>query len=306
MDGLHVVQNSIMITTLKMIFPTTIDRNTPICCLNQCIRHEQIALETVITPTGCTASGDIVIRDIDYSVEANLSLAGDEIGGTITFVHKRKRIPITNNLTLQKTSFPYLPIFNEWNRLKLSGFSDFITLELSNRSLTTNNIEDNGERNDSINLVLEAIAIQSSTNSIISNQKTPIGLRGSDNTSYSLNRSNKSILTIQKDSIISSMEFELNELTLIIEPGTAKIYGKLTTYIKPDITNNSTITISKPFNSQLTISLYNNTFPWSNQWSLIDNLNPSLSLISPSFITTYLPDTDVQIVVSVKVTGSQS
>jgi len=295
-----------MITTLKMIFPTTIDRNTPICCLNQCIRHEQIALETVITPTGCTASGDIVIRDIDYSVEANLSLAGDEIGGTITFVHKRKRIPITNNLTLQKTSFPYLPIFNEWNRLKLSGFSDFITLELSNRSLTTNNIEDNGERNDSINLVLEAIAIQSSTNSIISNQKTPIGLRGSDNTSYSLNRSNKSILTIQKDSIISSMEFELNELTLIIEPGTAKIYGKLTTYIKPDITNNSTITISKPFNSQLTISLYNNTFPWSNQWSLIDNLNPSLSLISPSFITTYLPDTDVQIVVSVKVTGSQS
>lgn len=297
-----------MPVTMKLIFPTTVDRRNPCCCLDQCIRHDQFLLDTVPSTVGYTGTSTITVRDNDYDVTANLATAGDQIGGNIAFYNRRKRTTVDNALALQRTSFPSIPIFNEWNNLRLNGFGDTGILELSDRSLTA--VDDGGggggAKNDAIDAILEVTAIRKPFNTIVSTDKKRFALDGTDATTWSPSPE-KVTLILPEGLVITTVEFEINELTLVVRPGAVQIFGKMSSYTKPDsLSSDPPITVTKQFSSPSTTSLYNTVFPWSNQWSLVDNLNPSVSLLNPTLMLPYLPTSDLHIVVTLKVTGSQT
>jgi len=300
----------VMPTTMKLIFPTTVDRRNPCCCLDQCIRHDQRLLDTVPNTIGYTGTGIITVRDIEYDVNANLSVAGDQIGGNVSFYNRRKRVTVDNALALQRTSFPSIPIFNEWNGLKMNGFGDTGILELSDRTLTKmadDFLGGSGSKNSAIEAVLEATAIRKPFNTIVSTSRKRFPLNGTDPTTWSPLAPKKVALIMPEETTITTVEFEINELTLVVRPSAVQIFGKMTSYTQRDTLGDFPIdAVTKQFSSPSTTSLYNTTFPWSNQWSLIDNLNPSVSLLNPVLMFPYLPTPDLQIVVTIKVTGSQT
>lgn len=288
-----------MPATLKLIFPSTIDRSNPCCCIGQSIHHEQVILDTVPNPAGYTGTGLITIRNNQYDVNAKLSVAGDQIGGNISFLYRRRNTTVDNSLGYQKTSFPSIPILNEWVGLRMNGFGDTGILELSDKDLSTSG----GRVNKAVSAVFEATALQKSV--IISTDKKEFALSGSDDATWS---SKQSLITlmIPNGSAVSTIQFELNKLDLLVQPGSAQIFGKLTSYTNADSATTSADVATQQFSSSFTTSLYNSVFPWSNQWSLVDNTNPSISVVNPDIMLPFIPSSDIQIVVTFKVTGSRT
>lgn len=296
-----------MAASLKLIFPTTVDRRNPCCCISQSILHEQILLDTITNPTGYTGTGVITVRENEYDVNAVLSVAGDQIGGNISFLHRRRNITTNNLLANQRTPFPSVPIFNEWNGLRMNGFGDTGILELSDRDI--NDIDDSGLKNDSVSAIFEATAVQSGV--ILTTDKKEFALDGSDDEAWTTRPSSITLRFVNELIAATTIQFNLDEFALLVRPGYTQILGKVTSYSRPDASSSApAIVASQQFTSPYTTSLYNTVFPWSNQWSLIDNANPSVSLLDPEIMLPVAPSpgfgSDIQIIVSIKVTGLQA
>lgn len=301
-----------MASRLTLVFPTTIDRRNPCCGVDQCIRHERIQLDVTPNLSGYVGVGTIKVRDHKYDVNANLTVSGDQIGGNIKFYHQRRKITVDNNLSQQRTSFPQLPVFNEWAGLRLTGFGDTGILELSDGMVGTGGGGGGGgggtgERNSQVQAVLEATALRSPFNTIISTEQTSFDLSGTDQTQWDANEPQTVTLVLPEGDEITTIQFTLDELTLSVRPGQTQIFGYLTTtttrYL--NIAAADPLIVQRSYSSNSTTSLYNSAFPWTNQWSLVDNLNPSISLINPGIMLPYLPTEDIIIIVTAKVIGSQ-
>ncbi len=295
-----------MPANIKLIFPTTVNRNNP-CHSDQYIRHEQFILDTTSSPTGYAGSGIITVRNIDYEVTVALNVAGDQISGNASFYHRTKRATIDNVLIGQKTSFPSIPVFNEWAGLRLTGFGDTGILELSDKD--TASVASPANTNDAIKATFEITIFKSYDYFVVSNDSQQTALTGSDADYWS--QSNQSTITAQivDVSLAATVQVQLSDLKLVVRPGTAQISGTIITTVMiagaGEGEPSTVYTRVESFTSPLTASQYNSIFPWSNQWLLIDNLNPTMSLLDPHVM---LPDSitaDYHVVVAINIVGSK-
>lgn len=286
-----------MTTVLKLVFPVIV--NNQYCRNEHSVQHQQIFLSVTKNSIGYTSNDTITIRNDEYDVATDLSVSGDQISGTIRFYDRRRKKTINNVLYDQHTTFPNMPIRNEWYNIKINGYGDIGILEISDNNTKTSN---EGYKNSDIAATLEAIAIQNS--SIISNNKTEFLLNGSDDVNWSCKPQSVAI-GIPNNSAITSIKFDITELSLLLWPGANEIYGKSVVRIKPDSLFYLEYTRYASFSSPSTTSLYNTSFPWSNQWSLIDNINPTVSLIDPKMALVFLPSDDIQVLITLKVTGDK-
>lgn len=289
-----------MAAIISFLVPSQIDSSNPCCCIDAPITLERYALTTTTTPSGYSVEDTITVRGIDYVVSILLTVSGDQISGTAKFTKIRGNKIVNNLLFRQFTSFPSIPLYNQWDKIYLAGVWDTAIIELRDDATAS---PPTGSLNRSVTMTVEAMCLVSNTGEVVNRSIKNVSLTGSDTTGWKTNADIKLSLAAYNNST-----FQVYELTLL-KGALVQLYlrqvivsGTISTFVQPQ--GGDKKEVNTKFRSAPTTSDYNIKFPWTNQWSIADTDNPSVSLILPSTIIYFLPS-DLRIVWKIKLDGEK-
>lgn len=285
-----------MVLKASLIVPSKSVRIDPCCCANNNKELVRIPINIKTTASGFAAAQDIVINDIDYSANIDISLMANSLQGIAKFTKIRHNRISENVLAAQPTAYPSLPFANEWNGLKLYGLGDFASFEVLNDLTLTPGVGVNSTVSGRFDLELW----KTSSNEIVETKSVQFKMLGDDASGWLYEQAVDLNLVINDFGLTPIIyAAKLSNFFVGLKPGFVECSGDINIVR----TESSSSTRSWSFSSGSTDSKYNSSFPWLNSWAIIDSSMPSASLTPFSQVDLNVP-TGYRIRAVVSVSGS--